>query len=371
MHRLTQGLAAGLALCFLAAAQEGERSVYPSFPDGAPPIVPLEGSAATSADGMKAYVEAISGTKATFSMTPIPGGTFLLGSPEDEEDREDYVGPQVQVTVSPFWMGTHEVRWDEYGIFMDSLDKRERASGAGSPVDQDAWAAAVSRPTPPYVPMDFDMGVDGYPAISMTQFAAKQYTKWLSMKTGRFYRLPTEAEWEYACRAGSTGRYSFPEGEVDPHAWWFDTSDGQYQKIGELKPNAFGLYDMHGNVAEWCLDAFTRDGYAALAARAKDGPRVDPIQWPDELYPRVARGGHWDDDPDRLRSAARRGSTESWKVQDPQLPKSIWYHTDAQWLGFRVVRPLNPPPFEEWGKYHDADLDSVRKIQDRQRAGER
>ena len=90
-----------------------------------------------------------------------------------------------------------------------------------------------------------------------------------------------------------------------------------------------------------------------------------------KLYPRVVRGGSWDDDPDRLRSAARNYSRKDWKVQDPQLPKSIWYHTDAQWLGFRVVRPLNPPPYSEWSRYHDADLDEIRVIQDRQRKGER
>jgi len=254
---------------------------------------------------------------------------------------------------------------------MDTLDKSARKRTGAEPETQDAWADAVSRPTPPYVPMDFDFGVDGYPAISMTQFAAKQYTKWLSMKTGRFYRLPTEAEWEYACRAGSTGSFSYPDGEVDAHSCWFDNSDGQYQKIGSHKPNAFGLFDMHGNVAEWCLDAFTKDGYAAYAAQAKEGPVVDPVQWPTKLYPRVARGGHWDDDPDRQRCASRRGSSDAWKVQDPQLPKSIWYHTDAQWLGIRLVRPLNPPPFKEWGKYHDADVDSIIKIQTRQRTGER
>ena len=320
---------------------------------------------------MSRYEEAITGTRVTFAMTPIPGGTFLLGSPEDEEDRRSWEGPQVEVRLSPFWMGVTEVSWDEYKQFMDRLDKQARAKGAVALAPQDAWADAVSRPTPPYVPMDFEMGVDGYPAICMTQFAAKQYTKWLSMKTGRFYRLPTEAEWEYACRAGTTGAFSFGEESVDDHGIWFDNSDGQYQKVGSLKPNPWGLHDMHGNVAEWCLDGFTEDGYAALAAQASDGAVVDPIQWPKALYPRVARGGHWDDDPDKLRSASRRGSSEAWKVQDPQFPKSIWYHTDAQWLGFRVVRPLNPPPYEEWSRYHDADLDEIRVIQNRQRKGER
>jgi formylglycine-generating enzyme required for sulfatase activity len=217
--------------------------------------------------------------------------------------------------------------------------------------------------------MDFSMGVQGYPAICMTQFAARQYTQWLSMKTGRFYRLPTEAEWEYACRAGTQTAYSWGDdpAQADLHAWYFDNSDDGYAKIMTKQPNPWGLFDMHGNVAEWVLDAHSSKGYPASV----EGPVQDPLVWPRQLYPRVVRGGSWDDDVERLRSAARRGSLKSWKVQDPQLPKSIWYHTDARFVGFRVVRPLVEPPLEERARYWEADEPEIREIQERQRRGGR
>ena len=213
------------------------------------------------------------------------------------------------------------------------------------------------------------MGVEGRPAICMTQFAAKQYSKWISMKTGRFYRLPTEAEWEYACRAGTTTAYSFGDDpdELDDYAWYFDNADDRYQPVGQKKPNPWGLYDMHGNVAEWVLDAFDTAYYGTFGEETAP----DPVNWPATLYPRTVRGGSWDDDPELLRSAARRKSTKGWKVQDPQLPKSIWYHTDAPFIGFRVVRPLAQPSPQDRARYWEADLESVREIQDRQRRGDR
>ncbi len=352
-------LALSLSLsCTAGPVQE----VYPAPPEGPPPVLANDAATATSADEMQVYVERIPGTSASFSMTPLPGGTFTMGSPSGERDR-DRDEASHEVTVSPFWIETHEVTWAEYHEFMLKLDLERFKRGKSERVEQDAWADAVSRPTPPYVPMDFEMGTDETPAICMTQFAAKQYTKWLSMKTGRFYRLPTEAEWEYACRAGTEGPYSCAVDELEDHAWFFDNADDSYQKVMTKKPNPWGLYDMHGNVAEWVLDAHTPD-YAGHTG-------TDPITWPEELYPRVVRGGSWDDDPEDLRSAARRASKKSWKVQDPQLPKSIWYHTDATFVGFRVVRPLHPPPPAERERFWEADVDSVRKVQDRQRKGDR
>ena len=357
-------------LFVLALTPQSSAPKYPEAPPGAPPAFAIEGAEAASAAEMKDYEECIPGTVARFRMLPIPAGEFLIGSPESEPGRGANEGPQGKVRVEAFWMEEHEVTWDEYRIFQFALDRAQRAEGKQEAVAQDAWADAVSRPTPPYVPMDFGMGVEGFPAICMTQFAARQYTKWLSMKTGRFYRLPTEAEWEYACRAGSTTAWSFGDdaAQLGEHAWFFDNADGKYQPVKGKRPNAWGLYDMHGNVAEWCLDQLRPDTYAAWRV---EGATPGSVAWPDKLYPRVVRGGSWDDDAEFLRSAARRGSDKEWKIQDPQFPKSIWYHTDARFVGFRVVRPLRPPPPEERTRYWEADVESVGEIDAKQRQGER
>jgi formylglycine-generating enzyme required for sulfatase activity len=178
----------------------------------------------------------------------------------------------------------------------------------------------------------------------MTQHAANKYCQWLSAQTGHFYRLPTEAEREYACRAGTTTAFSFGDDPalIVDHAWFIDNSEEKYQLVGQKKPNPWGLYDMHGNVAEWTADQYVPDYFERL----KDGAK-NPLVRPQTLYPRSVRGGGWADDPAPLRSAARRGSEPAWQQQDPQLPKSLWYLTDAPWLGFRIVRPKEVPSVEE------------------------
>ena len=171
-----------------------------------------------------------------------------------------------------------------------------------TPNEWDKTADALAIPTKPYADMTFGMGKEGYPAVCMTQFAAKMYCKWLSAKTGRYYRLPTEAEWEYACRAGTTTAYSFGDdpAKLGDYAWFEGNSDEKYHKVGQKKPNPWGLYDMHGNVAEWCLDQYVADRYKQLRAdKAVDNPLV-PVT---KAYPQVVRGGAWTDEAPLLRSA--------------------------------------------------------------------
>ncbi len=302
---------------------------------------------------MKAYTAEIPGTDVTFEMLPIPGGKFKMGSPENEKGRKPDEGPQREVEIAPFWMEKHEVTWREFELFMYPNEEKKARESRQLPAMLNALTDAVTHPTQPYVEMSFGMGKDGFPAISMTQHAANKYCQWLSAKTGQFYRLPTEAEWEYAARAGTTTAYFWGDdpAQLGEYCWWGKNSDFKYQKVGKKKPNAWGLHDILGNVIEWTLDQYDADFY-------KKSSEANPWNKATKPYPHAARGGSWDDeDPVKLRIAARRASDNSWKIQDPQLPKSIWYHTDAQFLGFRVVRPLKTPTAEEMNAYWNSGVE--------------
>jgi len=301
------------------------------------------------------YSATVPQTGVPFEMAAIEGGEFRMGSDPAEPGREEIEGPPRQVTVDSFWIGKHEVTWDEYEPYMITLPERHK-NGARKDYDPETHTIvdAVSSPTAPYTEMSFGMGQYGYPAISMTQHAANKYCEWLSAQTGEFYRLPTEAEWEYACRAGTEGAYSFGSDatELGEYAWYVDNSEEKYHQVGEKKPNSWGLYDMHGNVAEWTADQFLPDYFHRLNDHAKN-----PFMRPQDLYPRSVRGGGWADGPEELRSARRLGSNPSWQQRDPQLPKSLWYLTDAKWLGFRLVRPKQTPPVEEMYFYWNSSTD--------------
>ena len=313
------------------------------------PSLPVTGADASTEADMKPYTDELANTQIKFEMVPIKGGKFTMGSPDDEAGRNEDEGPQHEVEVSPFWIGKYEVTWDEYEVFMFQLDIATRKLTGGELTPLETAADALVRPTKPYTDMTFGMGKERYPAICMTQHAAKKYCQWLSAKTGRFYRLPTEAEWEYACRAGTKTAYSFGDdaSKLGDYAWFYENSDEVYHPVGEKKPNPWGLFDMHGNVSEWTADGFDDKFYGTLAGKLTK----DPFNVPKEVEPCTVRGGSWDGDPEHLRSAARRPSNLDWKQQDPQIPQSIWYYTDALFNGFRIVRPLNEPPEEMNDKY--------------------
>jgi formylglycine-generating enzyme required for sulfatase activity len=280
-----------------------------------------------------AYKVTIPNTTVSYGMAPVPAGEFLMGSADSGARPEEQ--PQHKVRLDAFWMQAHEVTWDAYLLFMFADQAKEGEH-------PDALVGGLSRPTAPHLEMSFGRGNSGFPAISMTQHAANKFAQWLSAKTGEYYRLPTEAEWEYACRAGTTT--AIPPGQLGEVAWFAKNSavppftGGTYHKVGTKKPNVWGLYDMLGNVMEWTLDQ-----YAPYTAAPAENPWVKSTA----PYPHAVRGGSWNDDETRVGCTVRVPSDASWKKQDPQLPKSIWYMTDAQWLGFRLVRPATLPTVEE------------------------
>ena len=305
-------------------------------------------------DEFSSYRQEIATSDLSFEMMPIKGGTFNMGSPVTDENRGKNELLSHKVKVSDFWMGKYELTWDEYELWMINLDKDNREYKKLDPTKADALSDAVTKPTAPYTDMTFGMGKSGHPAICMTQLSAKMYCMWLSARTGKFYRLPTEAEWEFACKAGTDTAYSFGDDakELSNHSWHVSNSRFKYQKIGQKSPNPFGLYDMHGNVWEWVLDQFVPP-----ADKAPKGVLQNPVVAPNTLYPRVVKGGSWDDGAVSHRSAGRMGSEEAWKQQDPQIPKSVWYHTDAIFVGFRVVRPREIPSLEDIENYWPSEED--------------
>jgi formylglycine-generating enzyme required for sulfatase activity len=298
---------------------------------------------------MVPYEMTIPGTDATFEMVPVPGGTFKLGSPESEDGRDESEGPQIEVTVPPMWVGKYEVTWDAYRSYMNLYGIfKELETRKLRPVTDDNRIDAITAPTELYDPSyTFEFGEEPkLPAVTMTQYAARQFTKWLSGVTGHFYRLPSEAEWEYACRGGTETAYSFGDDpdDLEDYAWYYDNSEDGPSEVGQKEPNPFGLYDMHGNVAEWVLDQMLEDGYEQFAGKRLTA--AEALVWPTKLVPRVVKGGSWEDDPEACRSAARLGSEEEdWKMEDPNLPLSPWWFTGdpTRGIGFRVVRPLEVP----------------------------
>ncbi|TDB60846.1 formylglycine-generating enzyme family protein [Arundinibacter roseus] len=319
-----------------------------------PGVAVLFSSTVYSQSKPESYSQAVPGSNLTYDMVAIPAGEFKMGSPATEAGRNDDEGPQHQVKLDAFWMGKYEVTWDFYDLYAFKNMETEMANRFPDPGKSVAKTDASTRPSPPYVDMSFGMGRSGYPAINMTQYAAIKFCKWLYDKTGVFYRLPTEAEWEYACRAGTTTAYSFGNdvAQLGEYAWYRDNSDASYKKIGTKKPNPWGLHDMHGNVMEWTLDQYASD-YYTKKSKGEVKEAFAPVT---ELYPTAVRGGSWDDEAPVARSAARIASSADWKVLDPQLPKSEWWMTSASFVGFRLVRPLKTPTPEEIEVYYNPPL---------------
>lgn len=272
----------------------------------------------------------------SMDFVPVVGGSYLMGEGQKTSGKPN--APAHEVEISGFWMGIYEVDWEQYEAFMfqelQQLEKLKRTKVASLGID------GVSGASTPYVDMSFGMGKEGYPAVNMTQYAALMFCKWLSAQTGDFYRLPTEAEWEYACLLGTDGQMV----ELDEIAWFDGNAPFKYERVGAKKLNKLGIYDMLGNVSEWTMDQYDQEFYTNSGSK-------NPWNRPEKLYPKVVRGGSWKDSRENVGCKTRFYSRPQWKQQDPQMPKSEWWLTSAPMVGFRVVRPFVKPPVEEIKKY--------------------
>lgn len=282
------------------------------------------------------YTERLMDLELSFNMIAIEGGSFIMGT--NSADRPKHEKPEHKVIVDDFWMASHEITWKQYEAFVYGDFGSNQFIGKNNL--EALGIDALSGATPTYVDMSFNMGKGDHPAVNMTQYGAIMFCKWLTAKSGIFYRLPTEAEWEFACKKGNTDDLK----NLNNIAWFADNSDNKYQKAGQKEPNDLDIYDLLGNVSEWVYDQFSTDYYS-------ESPKSNPLNIPTTLYPRVLRGGSWKDTASKMCCTSRQASQQNWKQRDPQIPKSNWWLTDAPFVGFRIIRPKEQPPKEEIKKY--------------------
>jgi formylglycine-generating enzyme required for sulfatase activity/nitrate/TMAO reductase-like tetraheme cytochrome c subunit len=308
-------------------------------------------SEATAVTAFADYVEQIPGTSVSFQMVAIPGGTFRMGSTKKEPFHRDDEAPVRTVTLSPFFMAEVETTWEQFWAFYghtasEGRTPPEKVYANNSNPDVDA----ISGPTPPFGLPDQGWGFGDRPAITMTHYAAETFCQWLSKKTGKKYRLPIEAEWEYAARGGTETPYFFPGNPKDfsERGFWRKffaaktdsisayviytaNSRNKTQEPILVKPNPFGLKNMLGNVMEYCADKYDPQAYAKSGEMVTDPLVTEGEEW-------VVRGGNYTADAADVRAAARDCSHHAaWLKTDPQQPKSIWWYSDIRGIGFRIV----------------------------------
>lgn len=301
-------------LCMAGVAHAQATQAPPSLPSP-PATITVPARAPTAlTEGLKPFKQAVPAAAFEFEMLPVPGDPAK--------------------GIQPFYIGATELTWEAFDVFVYSLDAggtlnpdgssdadgNDRGAG-GRTVDdapEDAANAdAITRPSKPYLPPDRGFGHKGFAAICVSFKNAQEFCKWLSKSSGRTYRLPTQDEWEHAARAGSSGAFTFGDdpAKLGDYAWFIDNADGQPRAVGTKKPNAFGLFDVHGNVAEWCIG---RDGKP------------------------VVMGGSYRDGAEKLTATSAQTQSSAWNASDPQIPKSKWWLADGPHVGFRVVcEPLD------------------------------
>ena len=329
-----------LGLCLLAGLN------YPSVARGAEPTLNGETRKVDRryTETLKDSADELSPRDLSFDMVYVPAGEFEMGSPPKDESADASERPAHRVKVKAFWMGKCEVTFDLYWCMRrDAYRSRDGGAAAvkrgefaiGYGIYYPLWKGRRDRPDP------------REPLAGLTQCGAQQFCEWLSARTGRTYRLPTEAEWEYAARAGTTTRYFFGDDakRLSEYAWFGEKVDGGAHPVGGKKPNPWGLYDMYGNVAEWTLDGWSPD-YKPFGGGGKVA--VDPwVARKDDEGLGVVRGGSWADKAERLRSAARAKQVD--RKPTSAEPHFEWYDSSDEGVqvGFRVVSPVEPDREEE------------------------
>ena len=295
------------------------------------------------------FTEKIPDTDVKFEMIAIKGGSFKMGSEKDEWSRDSDEGPAHNISITGFFMGKTEVSWNEFIAFYNQTASEGRPEEKDQIQKEVTQADAITGATPPYGPPDQGWGMGDRPAITMTHHAAEVYCQWLSLKTGKKYRLPTEAEWEYACRAETTGpnflsiepKHLEKSGlltrifrkkdttNINTYILYAGNSKGITIEPEGMRPNYFGLVNIMGNVAEFCSDWYAPD-YSDSESENPKGPSSGEEH--------VIRGGSFNSEAREMRSASRDHTrTKDWLLTDPQIPKSIWWYSDCNFVGFRVV----------------------------------
>ena len=246
------------------------------------------------------------------AMVKVPTGTFRMGSPADEPGRDKTEGPvPYRIRIDhQLWMGKYEITYGEYLAFLSDIGRRGREDRPWFKTKSEDPDSRIMKRGNRYV---IESGYDRHPIMNVSWYGAKAYTDWLRRKTDRPYRLPTEAEWEYVARAGTTTPFTTgqhittDQANFDGNYTYNGSSKGTHRgkttPVGTFKPNDFGLYDMHGNVREWTADCYDRAAYKTHDAYPKMVGK-----WRDSCL-RAFRGGAWYYVPRYLRSAVRSRST--------------------------------------------------------------
>jgi len=239
---------------------------------------------------LEPFTETLPKSAVKIQMIPVLGGKIKIG---------DKI-----VEVKPYWMAQTETVWEAYDTFLSSGPPSKAYNQTEFTID------AIARPSKSYILPDLGWGHAGYPAINLSYTSAEMFCRWLSSVSKKKYRLPTEAEWELACRDGVNGEWKTDKDQVEKEAWFVGNSDQTTHPVGKKLANKLGLFDLLGNVGEWATDL---EGKPVLC------------------------GGTFLDDIDKIVPGTRSYWSRKWQETDPQMPKSRWWLSDGSFVGFRLV----------------------------------